>query len=147
MVRRTVKKEQQSIGNILADVIKSKQSAITTKTTNINIVDIITFAKEFIKVDFSEHPYMEVILKLFYIKTLGNDNLSISEEDIEKIKKIHKYSKYIQREGEEELYNDDDGLEIKYNQDYINLIEEQSKLWGGNYWLGKKIEILENSEK
>lgn len=147
MVRRTVKKEQQSIGNILADVIKSKQSAITTKTTNINIVDVITFAKEFIKVDFSEHPYMDVILKLFYIKTLGNDNLTITDEDIEKIKKIHNYSKYIKREGEEDSYDDDDDLDVKYSQDYINIIEEQSKIWGGDYWLGKKIEILEQCEK
>lgn len=146
MVRKSIQTQPQTIGDILSNVIKDKQSLLHTKTDNVNIVDIITFAKDFLHIDFSFQPAMETILKMFYIKTLGNDNLTINESDISLIQNINNYNQYVnKREGNEE--NEEEDLLNKYSEEYINIIEEQSSIWGGDYWLGEKLKILEENLK
>lgn len=125
---------------------------------NINTVDVITFRQNYIKVDNTDAPYMDIILKMFYINTYGNERLELTDEEIELIKQIKNYNQHVDtdnvfnQEEEKEFAQEDDNInEDEYLDDLerqtLDMIENLSKEWGGNYWLGHQIENLKSSKR
>lgn len=126
---------------------------------NINTVDVVTFREKYIKVNNRDAPYMDIILKMFYINTYGNEKLEITDEEIEFVKKIKNYNEHVDKDNK--MVQEEDNLEYANEEDNFNeeeymdeleketldLIESMSNKWGGNYWLGQQFENIKSSDK
>lgn len=113
---------------------------------NLNTVDIITFRNSIAKIDNSKWPYMDIVLKMFYSKTIGNENLELTDEDIYLIKNINNYKHRIEEDAEKELNDLEEHLG-EAERESLNIIQKMVKEWGGCYWLGEQVKNLRNSEK
>lgn len=164
MVRKSKSNNELDLYKILEKALSNVESTISTKTSNVNTVDIITFKNEFLKVDTRYHPYMDIVLKLFYAKTYGNENLEITEEDIRIIKSIKNYNEFLDSDNiinQDERGLDEESIEMIRNKNYSSyykgflmegekvrdIVKKMSEEWGGNYWLGESIKVLNKSEK
>jgi len=110
---------------------------------NINTVDVITFRKEILNLDNSEYPFMDIALKMFYMKTYGNEKLDITDEDIEMIKNIKNYTDEVVEEESEDV----DDVLTELEKESKTFVQQMIDEWGGNYWLGKQIENVRKSDK
>lgn len=124
------------------------EEAIASSFGNFNTVDIITFRKEIIGLDNSDYPYMDIVLKMFYSKTYGNEHLDLTDEDINLIKNIKNYTDV---DGEDRAtIEDEDEIDEFMSEAEIQsktMIQEMIEQWGGDYWLGPQIENLRNSDR
>lgn len=89
----------QSTKNTTIDYGELWQTVIQEKYTELHtpldggITDIVTFCDKFLNMDFSGKPYFKLIMKIYYMNSIGNEKLVITDEDIELINQIDNYGK------------------------------------------------------
>jgi hypothetical protein len=92
MARKTKQEEFEfDISAILSEAIRDSVNEISAGHTTTGYLNIIDFAKHFLNLDFEDRPYLKLLLKLWYSNTPGNEDLEITDEDIDLIDKIENY--------------------------------------------------------
>jgi hypothetical protein len=125
------KPQPMDLNSMLKQVINNEfNDAVSGKNTG--LVDVLTFVEEYlgVKMDVGKNarPYLKLILKMFYMNTPGNENLKITDADIDLIKRINNYSQPYPPEKHDPDF------------DYSEIVDYPN----GNPWLLAKAEKLRN---
>ena len=96
MANFKTKKQQQAddfdLQNLWKEAIREKYTEMYTPEDG-GIVDVITFCEKFLGLNLNNNPYLKLVLKMYYVNSLGNEGITISDEDVELIKDIDNYGK------------------------------------------------------
>lgn len=89
--KKKIEAEDLDIDAILKSVLK-EQISKRVASADSGLIDILTFCdRYFTSFRFEEFPYLKLTLKLFYINTVGNEKLCITDEDIALLETIDNY--------------------------------------------------------
>ena len=91
---RAIKNQRNNIdidiNQIMKGAITETLSEMSSESTT-GLMNITDFCKHILQIDFLDRPYLELILKMWYMNTTANEDLKITEEDIALIDKIDNY--------------------------------------------------------